>query len=361
MAPTAPETRRVLVVDDDSANAQALADVIAEFTGCTTSVVGSGAEALAAIEKPPHPDAVLLDVEMHGMSGIEVLRALRIRWSPLALPVIMVTAHESGREVVEALQAGANDYLTKPVDIQVLLARLQTHLRLAELARLKDDVLRMASHDLKNPLTAVLMNAQLILEAPPGTPVGAELHASARSILSRARYMQRLINEFLDQQAARDGQLQLDVAQVALDRLAAEIAEEQQDYAHARGLTLEAQGEPLVAPADAARLTQVLHNLIGNAVKFTPRGGRVRVLTRRANRHAIVEVCDDGPGLGDDPERLFEAGARGPAQPTGGERSTGLGLYLSRLLVEKHGGTLRAENLPGRGACFRMELPLSAP
>jgi two-component system, sensor histidine kinase and response regulator len=353
------ERKHVLIVDDDASNARALATLLGEDGAYASSFCISSTEAWSALEKR-RPDALLLDVELRGESGLDLLRKIRARFSPLELPIIMVTAHHSGKEIATALRDGANDYVGKPVDLDVLLARLATHLNLAELARLKDDVLRMASHDLKNPLTAVLGNARLILDTKLGTVVDAELHESARAILRRAGYMHRLINDFLDQQAARDGQLRVEVAPVALGPLVQEIAQDQRDYAEVRGVELSVSGEPTSARADGARLAQVLHNLVGNAVKFTPRGGHIELFTSRTLDHAFVEVRDDGPGLGDEPESLFRAGAQGPARSQGGERSTGLGLYIARVLVEKQGGTITAENrVDGHGAVFRITLPVA--
>jgi two-component system, sensor histidine kinase and response regulator len=359
MARTRGEPKRVLVVDDDASNAESLGELLAEAAGYTISVFSSAEAALAHIEHSP-ADAALLDVEMHGMSGLELLRTLRTRYSALELPVVMVTGHDSGREVAAALHAGANDYVTKPVDLEVLLARLATHLHLADLARLKDDMLRMASHDLKNPLTAVIGNARLIVETELGQPVDAELHGCARAILRRAAYMQRLVNDFLDLQAARDGQLRLERVPVPLLPLLASIAAEQEDYAKTRALELRVTGTPAVALADAARLTQVLHNLVGNALKFSHRGGRVELSCASEAGHAVIEVRDQGPGLGEHPEQLFAQGQRGPARSSS-ERSTGLGLYIARVLVTQHGGTISARNREdGPGALFRVELPAAA-
>jgi signal transduction histidine kinase len=346
------------VVDDEVDTAHGLADLLTEIAGYATSVCTSGSDALAQLARGRRPDAVLLDIDLRDTSGIDVLRSIRSQASPLVLPVIMVTAHDSGRTIAAALQAGANDYVTKPVEIGVLLARIATHLHLAELASLKDDLLQMASHDLKNPLTAVILCAQYLEGIPFGRPVDPEIRETAVAISRRARYMERLVNDFLDMQAARDGRLRLTLAPLPLAPLLAEVAAEQRDYAGARAVTVVAEGEPVSALADGARLAQALHNLVGNAVKFTPSGGRVELECRQDGAHAVVEVRDDGPGLGDDPEGLFVTGARGPASAAGGELSTGLGLGIARVLVERHGGTIRAENRPdGHGARFILTLP----
>jgi signal transduction histidine kinase len=353
------EITHVLVVDDDRESASLLAELLSSTGRHRASVAFAAADALALLAEV-RVDAVLLDVELGDRSGLDVLREIRVQRSPLALPVVMVTAHDSGRDVAAALHAGANDYVAKPVDIDVLLARLATHLHLAELARLKDDALRMASHDLKNPLTAIIGNAQLIVETPLGRIVDDELHESARAILRRSSYMQRLISDFLDMQAARDGQLKLELAPLPLAELAGAVIAEQNDYASARGLALSVRGEPVIAWGDATRMSQVLHNLVGNAVKYANRRGKVEVVTSRVDGRAVIEVRDDGPGLGSEPERLFTAHVRGPNRPASGERSTGLGLSIARVLVEKHGGRISAANRDdGPGAVFRVELPLA--
>jgi two-component system sensor histidine kinase/response regulator len=351
------ETKQLLVVDDDADARELLGELLESSGGYQVVRAGSRQEAEQKLAEL-RIDAALLDVDLGDGSGLDILRTIRAGKTALALPVIMVTAHDKGEDIAAALGAGANDYVAKPIDLRVLLARLATHLHLADLARLKDDVLRMASHDLKNPLTAVMGNAELILDVPLGRPVDEDLHDSARAVLRRSQYMQRLVNDFLDMQAARDGQLRLELAPLSLAELAGEIIAEQQDHASARGLQLVARGEPALARADAARLAQVLHNLVGNAIKFARSRGHIELVTSLAGEHAVIEVGDDGPGLGEHPERLFAEHVRGDARPATGERSTGLGLSIARVLVEEHGGTISARNREdGPGAIFRVALP----
>lgn len=155
-------------------------------------------------------DLVLLDIAMPGIGGIQVLEEIRRHHSALDLPIIMVTAHASSQAIIDAPERGANDYVTKPVDLPTLLARVRTQLRIHELACLKDDFLSIASHDLKNPLN-VLRGAlhTLAVSFPVRTPMTEQGHWLIETATRRSRRMTRIVTDFFDLAAADQGQLVL--------------------------------------------------------------------------------------------------------------------------------------------------------
>jgi two-component system sensor histidine kinase/response regulator len=353
------ERGRILVVDDNEANRDMLSRRLGR-RGHGVLACDSGAVALDRIEKEEF-DVVLLDIMMPGMSGPDTLRAIREKHNPAELPIIMVTARTESESVVESLNLGANDYVTKPIDFPVLEARLQTQLRIRRLSELKDEFLRIASHDLRNPLSMILTTSSTL---PRVCPAGEPMSEQARDLLgrieARAREMQRIIEDFLDFQAMSDGQVHLRRAPVDLNSIAEEVVAGNRDYARSKDIELEfvpSQSLPATA-ADPARVMQVAHNLVGNAVKFSPGQTRVIVRTARQDSFVRMEVIDSGPGLSDeDMGKLFTKYAKLANKPTGGEKSSGLGLAICKEMIDLHGGQIGAWKNPDRGLTFWFNLP----
>lgn len=349
----------LLIVDDSQPSREALVELLAaQGYECTPAMDG---EAALALVRTRRIDLVLLDITLPKVSGLAVLEEIRSRRSAVELPVIMVTAHSASQEVVKALSRGANDYVTKPLDLPVLLARVRTQLQVRELTSLKDEFLAIASHDLKNPLTSVIGSADFLTSTfAVGTPMTAEGRWFIETITERAQKMTRLISDFLDMQAAHEGRLLLRKEALDLRRIAHQILEDNRAYGQRKGIGLTLlPGEPLpCVPADEARIAQVIENLLGNAIKFGRSGDQVEVATRAGDSHVVLEVRDSGPGLREaDLEQLFVRGAHRSNRPTGGESSTGLGLAWCRQLIELHGGRIGAHNGELGGAVFWFELP----
>ncbi len=356
-----PEDYSLLIVDDNPDNLDMLSRRLVR-QGYKVELAEGGGVALELI-KTGRYDLVLLDVMMPDISGLEVLTIIRKTYSIADLPIIMATAKNQSGDVIEALKLGANDYITKPIDFPVLLARLQTHLNLKYLSQLKDEFLRIASHDLKNPLWSVRTAAQMVEELLPlGAPM-TEQAAKMLSMVSKQTYeMQRIIEDFLDFQAAEDGQLNLTLAPTDLNEIAHQVVEINLDYAHKKGtdLTLDLNQALPSIRADAARLTQVIQNFVGNAIKFSPKGSAPPLVRTRLDDNSLVlEVIDSGPGLKEeDLTKVFGKYARLSNRPTGGEKSSGLGLAICKQMIELHGGQVGVHNNPERGATFWFRLPL---
>jgi len=354
---------RLLIVDDSETNRDMLARRL-ERRGYLLATAAHGQEALEMIADT-HFDLILLDVMMPGMSGLDVLKCLRGRAGLNELPVIMATARDRSEDIVEALNLGANDYVTKPIDFPVLLARIQTQISLKRLSDTKDEFLRIASHDLKNPLTAI-QGAVAILELnlPPGEADLGRPQGMLSLIRRRTAQMQRIISDFLDFDAMEGGRLVLEPAATDLNDIARRIVEENWESGHRKGIELssELSEELPCIKGDIPRLEQVIQNLVGNAIKFGDAGASVRVATRSDKGRAVLEVRDTGPGLSEeDMKRLFVKYARLKNKPTGGEKSSGLGLYICKQIIELHGGEIGARSNPDRGATFWVSFPALSP
>jgi two-component system sensor histidine kinase/response regulator len=359
------ELASLLIVDDNELNRDLLVRRLAR-QGYETVAASSGAEALRMIEERRF-DLALFDIMMPEISGLDALAKVRETYSLADLPVIIVTAKSQSEDIVEALRLGANDYVTKPIDFPVLLARVQAHLRLRRLSALKDEFMRMASHDLKNPLTEVLGVASLVESmVPPGQPMPREMHALIGSMKTSARRMQHIIEDFLDFQILEDGAIRLALGVIDLAALTGEIVAANSTAAGTKQISLTYEAPPAgsIPPVlgDERRLGQCIQNFVDNAVKFTPKGGRVQAQVRLDGGHVLVEVQDSGPGLSDDDfSRVFRKYARLTGKPTGGETSSGVGLSIVKRLVERHeGGRVGVRNAPEGGAVFWLELPAGA-
>ncbi len=245
-----------------------------------------------------------------------------------------------------------------------IAARSRDNRELAKVNRQKTEMLQIASHDLRNPLNAIVLLAGEIdgESQQPAPPRNEE--TSARRIASMAFDMLHIIEEMIQAAALENGQLQLLRTPSDLSACVAEVIQRNRPLAEQKSQELEFSGAaPLIADIDPTRIKQAVDNLVGNAIKFSPVGSPITVTLGQKDARARIEVTDRGPGLTEaDRGKLFGRFQRLSARPTGGETSTGLGLANARNLVELHGGEIGAESGGlGQGSCFWIELPLVTP
>lgn len=218
--------------------------------------------------------------------------------------------------------------------------------------------LGMVAHDLRNPIASIQMAAELL--ADPDAFLGAEERQVFLSDINRqASYMVDLIDDLLDVTKIESGRLDLRKEPIDLGEFLGDTVRRHANLATRKSITvaLMSRGEAIVL-ADRKRLRQVLDNLISNAVKFSPAGNPVEVGFRHEQGSWRVEVIDHGPGLSDaDRKAVFEYFTTLSAQPTDGENSTGLGMAITRRVVEAHGGEVGVDSLPGAGATFWFSIP----
>ena len=361
--------RRILIVDDDAINHRLL-QAFLRNNGYTLTEAHSGEEALEAYEKY-QPDLVLLDVVLPGIDGYETCQRLQKTYGRACAPIIFITGRSQPEDIVRGFTVGGVDYLTKPLKAKEVEARIRTQLEnralIEQLGRTnaaKNRLLGMAAHDLRNPLASIRGLAEFLRDGAVGplTPDQLEL---VQTIRDASHSMLDLVNDLLDVATIEAGELNIRLQPENLPELVAKsIALTAIEAAKKNTrIAFMPPPQPIRLPADGAKIKQVIDNLLSNAVKYSPRGSVVTVIiTLDAQRTAAsLSVRDQGPGIpANEHNKLFKDFSRLSVKPTGGEKSTGLGLAICRKIVEAHQGTITAENLPERGCEFRVTLPLSS-
>lgn len=370
--PAKGKCRKILVVDDERLNRRILSTILRP-EAYEVIEAESGEQALETYAAT-NPDLVLLDVLLPGINGFAVCRELHARYGDKTAPVIFITAKSDSDDVVEGLTAGGIDYLPKPIRAKEAVARIRTHLEIRDLLaeqRLlvdqlskanaaKNKFLGMAAHDLRNPLASIRGLAEFLRDAVVG-PLTRDQLDLVETIHSASQEMLLMVNELLDVTTIEAGELKLALEATDLSEIVAKsvyLANIEATKKQTKIILLPNEKPPL-RRLDPHRIRQVVDNLISNAVKYSPPGSTVQVELEAVASSLVFAVRDQGPGIPEsERDKLFKDFGRTSVKPTGGEKSTGLGLAICRKIVEAHHGTITAENLPERGCVFRVTLPL---
>jgi len=356
--------RRVLVVDDKPDNA-ALVEAQLTRAGYDVACVDNGREALATVTFDP-PDLILLDIMMPDMDGYQVLEQLKGRETTKHIPVIALTALQDRAEKLRALELGASDFLTKPVDRAELLARVRTLLELndlwkaqGELVRMKDELLSVVSHELRTPLASLVGFTELLLTQDYSEDQRREFLIV---MMHEGRRLTALINDFLDLQRMESGRQTVHLQPVDLKPLLQQaIATLGEDLE--RPIVLDLPAALPQVDADPDRLMQVVTNLLSNARKYSPQGGRIRVSAVMGERGVRVRIEDRGLGIPKEAlPKLFQKFYRVDNSDRRSITGTGLGLAICRQIIAEHGGRIGAKSDgEGKGSTFWFTLAFSRP
>lgn len=365
----------ILVVDDTPANCE-LVRATLEPEGMRVSVASCGETGIRAFATE-QPDCVLMDVRMPDISGFTACQRIRGLPGGQSVPIVFLTALRDVETFDHALEAGADDFLLKPVRPTELLIRVQAALKLRrlgeevgglydsvrhqrdDLMRLqlqKDRIIAFLVHDFKNPVNSVELRAQLLLR---NRDLPADVRSGVLQIRSDIRHLMRLILNVLDVSKGEEAALRPTPVQLELGELVARVFETLAMTARDATVTLESDVQNGSITADADLLERILENLVENAVRHAPQQSAVSVHAVRNEEYVEVRVRDRGRGVPPDyAERLFdpfvqvEHGAdHAPASRTG----RGLGLAFCKVAVQSHGGKIWVENAnPGAAFCIRL-------
>ncbi len=234
--------------------------------------------------------------------------------------------------------------------------------RLRELDRLKDEFVSLVSHELRTPLTSISGYLELLLDGEAGE-LTEEQRRLLRIVDRNSGRLLHLVGDLLFLAQVDSGKLTVDLAEVELDGLVAECVEAAQPVAADKRVQLTSDVTPVpVTVGDRSRLAQLLDNLISNAIKFTPEGGRVELRLVPENGNAVLEIADTGIGIPlEEQDKLFERFFRSSTATEHAIQGTGLGLSIARAIVERHDGTIGLDSAPGTGTTVRVSIPLRSP
>jgi signal transduction histidine kinase len=375
------ESALVLIADDVPANVELLADQL-QLLGYRTIEATDGPSAVTMAFQH-RPDLCILDVSMPAgdlgvedrQTGFEVCRRIKRDPRTTRIPVIFVTALNDTTDRVKAIEAGGDDFLTKPHNRLVLGARVRSLLKLKiatdaleesyrklrELEKVRDDLMKMIVHDLKTPLTSVLATTEMLLDGDFGTVSDAQRQALGDAE-GKAEDLLALINDLLEVARIEDTSLRLEPTPIAPGAFVAELAHDwgvrlQQARA---SVSPEVSDDAPVFEADRALLKRVFANLIQNALTHAGKGLHLRIAARADGDNVLFTIADNGPGI--PPEyhelifRKFERVKNAAAAPSA--RSSGLGLAFCKLAVNAHGGRIWVQSKVGAGSAFHVLLPL---
>ncbi len=351
----------ILIVEDEEFNREIMA---LRLQSCNYNLrfAVDGQQALDMVEEKK-PDVILLDIMLPEIMGLQVLHTLRQQHSMVELPIIMVTAIDEDQRIVRALELGANDYISKPINFPILIARLQTQLSLKQLSALNNEFLTTASHDLRKPI-AVIQNAAATsrLKVATDQPFDSEeiIH-NFNTIAQSANFMNSIVECILNTQAGGFGQIRLTKIPLQVEPLITETINRHLAYASEKRINLISRIEEHtpVIEVDRSRIAQVLDNLVDNAIKFCSPNDTVSINTKIDGDSISVIVSDTGPGLKDsDFDKLFIKNAELSNKPTNNEPHTGLGLAICKQLIDLHGGEIDAMNNNEKGVSFWFKLPI---
>ena len=355
----------VLVVDDEVRNIQVVGSLLLRH-GHEVIASTSGADALEKLESV-HPDLILLDVMMPGMTGFELCRKLQEDPATRDIPVLFLSAAADKNFVVEALDAGAVDYITKPFHGPELISRVELHasrrktlLQLAKVIREKNQLLEVVAHDLKNPLSGIQF-AATILSENADLPEKSRVEL-IRSIQESADRAFEIVSGLLDTRGLEDVKTNVIPKPISLNEHAERALRNFDHHSRRKDITVnfECDTDSVLVLGEGRLLVCCLENLISNAIKFSPPGSKVSVGITRDSDMGVFRIEDEGPAILDEEvELLFLKFTRLSARPTGGETSTGLGLHIVHELVTVMGGAVTYEKRETGGARFRIELPLA--
>lgn len=364
--PQSLEDARILIVDDDRLVHRIVGKFLKRSNFHFDSVY-SAAEALTYFEKHT-PDLILSDIVMPEMDGIVFCKTLRAIPKYQEVPVIFFTGLSDADTLSNAFDAGANDYVVKPLRQVEVLSRVKRHL--SEYFRKKADVQRIdnldkankskiqflgvASHDLRNPLVSIRGISQYLDSEKFGS-LNESQKELTQTIIQATESMLNLVEDLLDVSKFESGQIKLNAAEEDLAEIVKTRINLHTPTAERKSIELSARNlaSNSVALLDHTLVSRVIDNLVSNALKFSPPGTNVEILIEEDTSELRLVVQDEGPGIPPDEfEKLFKEFSRTSNQPTAGESSSGIGLYVCKQIVNSHNGNISVENRPEGGARF---------
>jgi signal transduction histidine kinase len=378
----------LLLVDDHTENLVVLESVLSR-PGYQLTKVTSAQDTLMALMHTEFA-LIILDVEMPDMNGIELARAIKERPKTRDVPIIFLTAHyDDERDILSGYGAGAVDYVTKPLNPAILQSKVAVFVDLhhksqalktanaalqAEIierkameqalqnaTRLKSQFFANMSHELRTPLNAIIGFSEFMLDGKPG-PLTAGQRTCLTDISNGGQHLLLLINDVLDLAKIEAGKMELSPVTFSVSSAIDEVCSVVKALADRKNIVIAYRSSPVVTNVtlDKQKFKQVLYNLLSNAMKFSEMGSRVEIaVVPHDNEHFRVTVKDSGIGIKpEDISRLFQEFEQLDMRVARQYEGSGLGLALTKKLIEIQRGYIMVESEFGKGSTFTAVLPL---
>jgi len=354
---------KILIVDDVTKNIQLVASFLKQ-AGYDINFAINGKDALRHIKKKKF-DLILLDIMMPEMDGLEVCHQIKSHPGSKDIPVIFLTAKTDVESISTAFEVGGVDYITKPFNRTELLARVRTHLELQsqrrnleELNATKDKFFSIIGHDLKSPLNQLLSLSEIILNELQ-TGKKEEVIRMTNLLKDSAKSARLLLENLLDWSRSQTGKIYFSPEMLDICKITKEVVELNAQNAFQKNIKIKSSVRPETkAFADENMVKTILRNLISNSIKFTKKGGEIKLSAEEVNGMIVYSVADNGIGIKDeDIDKLFRIEVNPKTIGNSTEKGTGLGLILCKEFVEINGGEIWAESKWREGTTFKFKVP----
>jgi two-component system, sensor histidine kinase and response regulator len=363
---------KILVADDDAATRKMITQSLGE-EGYSLFEAAKGLDAYAIIKKE-NINIAILDWILPEMTGIDICRKIREDQQSSYVFIVMLTVKNERKDLLEGFAAGVDEYVKKPLNLLELNARIkvgeriigleqsliQKQKELFEINQMKNKFLGIAAHDLRNPIISIRGFSELLLRDP------SNLTDDQREFLSiiytTSRGMLAMLNDLLDVSLIESGRMEIHKRSESLTKIIQDKILVNSFQANQKQIAI--HKELLNIPTielDPQRIGQAVDNLISNAIKFAPYGSNIYLILKQDGNKIKFSVRDEGPGIPQEEQHLlFSEFHRLSIRPTAGETSTGLGLAITKKIMEAHGGSIGFESSEGSGSTFSLVFPITS-
>lgn len=357
----------ILVVDDNVENLRVIGNILKE-NNYKIALVQSGKEAISICETMS-PVLIFMDVMMPEMDGYETLKALKSMKNVCDVPVIMVTAKNDVEDVEVALDLGAVDYIRKPINKTELLARMRTSIRLREkeltleeMVKSKEEFIQIVAHDLRTPFASIAGFADMLMnDSDLNAKMNSEHKEYLKLIVNSSAFLVDYFNKLLNWATFEANGLKIHPHQIQLKAIFQTAQLLYSDKLKDKKQTLTSSfGSDLMITADSSLFQQLINNILSNAIKFTPDNGSIKIFEEKTSDRFELVIRDSGIGINNiSPSELFGKSFHRSTRGTKGEKGTGIGLHICKMIADAHLFTLTFRPAPIQGTDFVISIPLS--
>lgn len=352
----------ILVVDDSPENIDVIVGLLKPYYKVKAAT--NGPKAIKMVESDTPPDLILLDIMMPDMDGYEVCRTITQDMNRLDIPIIFLSAKGQVADITKGFELGAVDYATKPIEPEILLARIKTQLSicksriklnhqidtLVEMARLKEDVDRIMRHDMKNPISAISAHAQLLIDSQDYNP---QQKTQLKSIQRSANQALHMLTSALDLYKMEAGTYEFVPSKINLVEILDNVIEDLEDLAraYAVGIDVRQISSHTSAIGEGTLCYTILSNLIKNAIEASPEKSKIRITIEDDEKGLAVRIYNSGTIPKHIRNNIFDK-----YTTANKEKGTGIGTYSAKMMALIQGGILNFETLEEKNTVFNFIL-----